>query len=100
MDWKLLAEADRIVGQLSPGKRESVREVVVNASDRGILSEGARQFIDRVTRSSLVSEVLAAAIEESAYESSKVERGLGHGAGRVAIAALDCADVRLAIDRN
>jgi len=65
MDWKLLAEADRVIGQLSPGKRESVREVVVNAANCGALDDRARTFLDRVTGSSLVSEVLLAVMAET-----------------------------------
>ena len=65
MDWKLFAEADRVVAQLSPGKRETVREIVVDAARHGALSDRARHFVDTITGSSLVSEVLEAAIAES-----------------------------------
>ena len=65
MDWKLVAEADRVVARLSPGKRESVREIVINAANRGVLDDSARAFLDRVTGSSLVSEILVAVMAET-----------------------------------
>lgn len=65
MDRSLLAEADRVVARLSPGRRESVREIVVNATTRGELNESARRFLDRATGSAFVSNVLAAAIAEA-----------------------------------
>jgi hypothetical protein len=65
MDRKLLADADRIVAQLSPGKRESVREIAIEASSRGVLSDRARLFLTSVTGSSLVADVLAAAVSET-----------------------------------
>ena len=66
MDQRLLAEADRVVATLPPGKRESVREIVVDATRRGTVSESARRFLDSTTGSRLVAEVLARAIAEGA----------------------------------
>jgi len=65
MDWKLLAEAGRIVGELSPGKRETVREITIDASNRGSLTESSRQLLHRMTGSSIVAEVISAAIDRA-----------------------------------
>jgi len=82
VDWTLLAEANRVIGQLSPGKRESVREVVVNAANRGALDDRARRFLDRVTGSSLVSELLVAVIAETESRTTESDsRGTGELAG-------------------
>jgi len=64
MNAELLAEADRIVAALPPGRRESVREIVVDATRRGYLPDSGRSFLDRVTGSGLLSDVLAAGIAE------------------------------------
>jgi hypothetical protein len=64
MDAELLAEADRMVAALSPGKRESVREIVVDALHRGYLMDSSRHFLDTVTGAGLVATVLAAGIAE------------------------------------
>jgi hypothetical protein len=56
----LIVEADRIVARLSPGKRESVREIVIDAVRRGRLTPGGRLFIERVTETSLVADLLEA----------------------------------------
>jgi len=61
----MIAEADRVVARLSPAKRETVREIVVDATRHGELSDRARHFIDVITGSTLVSQVLEAAIAES-----------------------------------
>jgi len=74
MDPRMLAEADRVVASLSPGKRESVREIVVNTTSHGTLSEDARRFLDQVTGSPLVSGVLAAAVA-GASRADQIEVG-------------------------
>jgi len=66
MDQRLLTEADRVVATLSPGRRESVREIVVDATRRGSVTESARRFLDSATGSPLVAEVLARAVAEGA----------------------------------
>ena len=65
MENSLLAEADRIVSALSPGRRESVREIVIDAMHRGHLPTGSRAFLDSATGSALVGDVLAAALSEA-----------------------------------
>ena len=64
MNHELLAEADRIVAGLSPGRREAVREVVINAQHRGFLDEGARRFLVAATQSTFLADVLAEALAE------------------------------------
>ena len=66
MEKELLIEADRIVAGLTPGKQEAVREIMVEAKRRGFLDGGARQFLNRATQSSLVGDVLAQALAETA----------------------------------
>ena len=60
----LLAEADRVVASLSPGKREAVREIVIDATRRGLVTASARRFLDTASGSSLLSDVLTAALVE------------------------------------
>lgn len=62
MDARRLAEADRIVSTLSLGKREAVREIIVEATHRGALSVSARRYLDTATGSAFVAEVLAEAL--------------------------------------
>ncbi|GAA3555533.1 hypothetical protein GCM10022197_08370 [Microlunatus spumicola] len=66
MDPALVAEADRVVASLSPGRRESVREIVHDAARRGALSPSGRRFLDAATGSTLVADLLEAAVAESA----------------------------------
>jgi len=54
----LLAEADRIIAGLSAGKRESIREVVINAMNLGALSDSAHRYLDRTTGSPAVGDLL------------------------------------------
>ena len=61
---ELLRRADRIVADLSPGRRESVREILINARNLGHLPADARSYLDGVTGSSFVGDVLAAALAE------------------------------------
>ncbi|MFB2600335.1 hypothetical protein ACEXQE_21290 [Herbiconiux sp. P17] len=65
MNHELLAEADRIVASLSPGKRETVREIVVNALHRGFLDESARRFLLAATQSTFLADVLTEALAEN-----------------------------------
>ena len=74
MDQQLLTEADRVVATLPPGKRESVREIVVDATRRGSVSESARRFLDSATGSPLVAEVLARAVAEGANATLAIAR--------------------------
>lgn len=60
----LLAEADRVVAGLSAGKRETVREIVIDATRRGFVSASARRFLDTASGTSLLADVLAAALSE------------------------------------
>ena len=64
MRSELLIQADQIVAALSPGKRESVREIMVDAVKRGTLVESSRRFLELATGSSFVADVLAAGIAE------------------------------------
>jgi hypothetical protein len=74
VDQRLLIEADRVVAALSPGKRESVREIVVDATRRGSVTGSARRFLDSVTGSPLVAEVLAQAVAEGADATLAIAR--------------------------
>ena len=60
-----LSDADRLIASLPPAKKESVREIVIDAARRGHVSDSARRFLNAATGSSLVADVLAAAIEDS-----------------------------------
>jgi len=66
MRSELLAEADRIVRGLPAGRRESVREIVIDAMRRGALPPTSRAFLDRATGSPFLSDVLSRAVEEHA----------------------------------
>ncbi|MFB2555309.1 hypothetical protein [Herbiconiux liangxiaofengii] len=70
MKKELLAEADRILASLSPGRREAVREIVVNAVHRGFLDERARGYLVAATRGPLLADVLTAALAEPPTEPS------------------------------
>ncbi|MFK3669385.1 hypothetical protein ACI2IX_04350 [Leifsonia aquatica] len=63
MDSELLAQADAIVASLSPGKREMVREIVVNSIQRGHLDESARRYLTAASGGPELSEILAAALQ-------------------------------------
>lgn len=66
MDSGLLAQADQIIKALSPCRRESIREVVVDGIRRGYVSSASRAYLDRVTGSAAVGEVLVRAVAEMA----------------------------------
>jgi hypothetical protein len=66
MRAELLAEADRVVAALPPGRREAVREIVVDALGRGELPASGRAFIARATGSTFLADVLHEAIAEQA----------------------------------
>ena len=68
MNHELLAEADRIVASLSPGRRESVREIVINAQHRGHLDESARRFLLAATGSAFLADVLSEALAETSVD--------------------------------
>jgi hypothetical protein len=63
----LLHEADRIVAGLSPGRRESVREIVINAEKLGQLSAGGRAYLIRVTGTPFVADLLEAVLAEPGH---------------------------------
>ncbi|MCS5720192.1 hypothetical protein N1027_18830 [Herbiconiux sp. CPCC 205763] len=65
MNHEVLAEADRIVATLSPGRREATREIVVNALHRGYLDDNARRFLIAATKSTFLADVLTEALSES-----------------------------------
>jgi hypothetical protein len=75
---ELLVEADRLVAALPAGRRESIREIVIDAMGRGMLTDSSRAFLHRATGSTFLGDVLAAALEERAA-----------GAGDPAVAAPD-----------
>ena len=64
MDATVLAQADRIVAGLSAGKRESIREVIINAMNLGFVSDAAQRFLERATGSTVVGDVLVACVME------------------------------------
>jgi hypothetical protein len=65
---ELLAAADRLVAGLSPAKRETAREVVIDAVHRGHLPQRSRAFLDSATGSPLVGDVLTAMLGERGAE--------------------------------
>jgi hypothetical protein len=73
---ELLAEADRLLATLSPGRREAVREIVVDAVHRGALPMAGRAFLARATGSTFLGDVLGEAIAERAREELAVEDGV------------------------
>ena len=73
MRAEILAQADQIVASLAPGRREMVREIVHDATMRGYLTPSGRRFLDSATGSSLVADVLAEGIAESAAPPPEVE---------------------------
>jgi hypothetical protein len=73
MNISALSEADRLIASLSPAKRESVREIVIDAARRGHVSDSARRFLNAATGSGLVADVLAAAIEDFRSGPTQIE---------------------------
>ena len=63
MDKERLARADEIVASLSAGKREMVREIVINAIQRGQVDRSAQQYLTRATGGSELAETLADALQ-------------------------------------
>ena len=61
-----LAAVDRLLAGLSPGKQEAVREIVVDAVNRGHLPNGNRRVLDAATGSPMVGDVLTRALAERA----------------------------------
>ena len=57
-------EADHIIAGLSAGKRESVREVVINAMNLGALSDSAHRYLERTTGSRAVGDLLVICLAE------------------------------------
>lgn len=77
MRIELLEQADRVLAALHPGRREAVREIVVDAVHRGELTPSNRAFIARVSGSTFLADVLSEAIQERAREPRAVERSAG-----------------------
>ena len=66
MRTDVLEQADRSLAALPPGRREAIREIVVDAVHRGGLPPAGRAFITRVTGSTFLADVLSDAIAERA----------------------------------
>lgn len=75
MQTELLQQADRVLAALPAGRREAVREIVVDAVHRGELTVTGRAFIARVSGSTFLADVLSDAITEQrrALEHDRVE---------------------------
>ncbi|GAA3207159.1 hypothetical protein GCM10017690_14870 [Microbacterium terregens] len=76
MSSESLAEADRVLAELSPGKREAVREIVIDTIRRGCLDPRARRYLATVSGSELVGNVLDAVVGEqwAARPSAAIEQ--------------------------
>ena len=68
MRAETLMQADRLLAALPAGRREAVREIVVDAVHRGGLPASGRAFIVRATGSTFLADVLGEAIAERAGE--------------------------------
>ncbi|MFJ3386010.1 MULTISPECIES: hypothetical protein [unclassified Curtobacterium] len=66
MQTELREQADRVLAGLPAGRREAVREIVVDAVHRGALTPTSRAFIARVSGSTFLADVLGAALAEHA----------------------------------
>ncbi len=65
-----------MVAALPPGKRESVREIVLDAARRAYLTTSGRLFLDAATGAPRLAEILAQAIAEAPGEATaKLEAG-------------------------
>jgi copper oxidase (laccase) domain-containing protein len=73
MQTERLEQADRELAALHAGRREAVREIVVDAVHRGELAPSSRAFIVRVTGSTFLADVLTEAIAERAGAPRAVE---------------------------
>lgn len=73
MRIELLQQADHVLSALPPGRREAVREVVVDAVHRGGLSPSNRAFLTRATGSTFLADVLSEAIDERAEGVRRLE---------------------------
>ncbi|GAA3209579.1 hypothetical protein GCM10017690_19190 [Microbacterium terregens] len=74
MERGLLAEVDRMIDLLSPAKRETVREIVVDAVHRGHLPPGNLRVLDSVTGSPLAGDTLSQALAESSPQPTDARR--------------------------
>ncbi|ROP66859.1 hypothetical protein [Curtobacterium sp. PhB115] len=74
MQTELLEQADRVLAALPPGRREAVREIVVDAVHRGALTATGRAFIARVSGSTFLADVLSAALAEHVQEQRALEQ--------------------------
>lgn len=62
MDKERLARADEIVASLSAGKREMVREIVINAIQRRHVDVSAQRYLTAATGGPELVETLADAL--------------------------------------
>lgn len=62
MDRAMLAKADDIVASLSPAKRETVREIVINSVQRGEVVSSARRYLTAATGGPELADILSAAL--------------------------------------
>lgn len=70
MDKSLLRQADEIVARLSPGKREAVREIVINSVHRGLVDERARHYLTVASGGTELADILAAALHSGGEQSA------------------------------
>ncbi len=73
MQTELLQQADRVLAALPAGRREAVREIVVDAVHRGALTATGRAFIARVSGSTFLADVLTEALAEHVEQRRVVE---------------------------
>lgn len=74
MDSRVLAFADEIVASLAPGKREMVREIVINSVRRGLVDDSARRYLTAASGGPELAEILMTAIR-----TSRVKGSIGDG---------------------
>ncbi|WP_412163853.1 hypothetical protein ACNUCX_03790 [Curtobacterium flaccumfaciens pv. flaccumfaciens] len=74
MQTELLEQADRVLAALPAGRREAVREIVVDAVHRGALTPTGRTFIARVSGSTFLADVLCAALAEHVRDRRALEQ--------------------------
>lgn len=82
MDKKLLEEADAIVAALAPGRREMVREIVIDSLRRGRVEESARRYLTAASGGPQLAAILTAALREQSV-GGPIEAGPNGSPGEV-----------------
>lgn len=77
MDSETLVTVDAYVARLAPGRREAVREIVVDAVRRGYLPSMNRRALITATGSPDIADILEVALRESAAGAANSDKALG-----------------------